>query len=104
VTRDILSVKEEPAMGKRLKKTEKLDLILSELAKLRTEVTKLVRDRTSVAQQSVKARPKPPPRRPKKLPVRTVSVKQPDPEIAVSKPVLPQAPQASHLASRTASQ
>lgn len=37
--------KEEPAMGKRLKKSEKLDLILLELAKLRDEVREFARYR-----------------------------------------------------------
>jgi len=45
-------------MGKKLSKSEKLDLILSELAKLRGEVKKLVTDRRVVADQCVKSKPR----------------------------------------------
>jgi hypothetical protein len=93
VTRDTLKLKEEPAMGKKAKKSEKLDLILSELVKLRGEVKKLVRDRATVADQDVKAQPGPPAARPKKLPTRTATGKKPDKGRASSKPVLVQAPQ-----------
>jgi hypothetical protein len=91
-------------MGKRLRKSEKLDLILSELAKLRAEVKKLVRDRTAVADQSVKAKRKLPPRPPRRLPNRTAAAKTTAKEISPSKPVVAQAPQVSQLANRTASQ
>jgi hypothetical protein len=45
-------------MGKKLSKSEKLDLILSELAKLRGEVRKLATDRRVVADQGVKSKPR----------------------------------------------
>ena len=45
-------------MGKRFSKSEKLDLILSELEKLRVEVKKLARDRAPVADQGMKAKPR----------------------------------------------
>src|SRR5262249_17639817 len=70
VTRDTLKLKEELTMGEKLKKSEKLNLILSELAKLRGEV-KLVRDRAAIADQVVKTKTKSAPRRTKKLPKRT---------------------------------
>ena len=80
-------------MGKKRKKSEKLDLILSELAKLRDEVKKLVRDRAAVADQGVKAKAKSAPRRPKKLPKRTAAEKNPDRDVAPSRPALAQTPQ-----------
>jgi len=43
-------------MGKRIRKSEKLDLILSELARLRGEVKKLVRNRAAVPDQGIKAK------------------------------------------------
>jgi hypothetical protein len=83
-------------MGKRLRKSEKLDLILSELAKLRDEVKKLVKDRAAVTDQGKKA--------PKKLPKQTGDGgKKPDSDVALSKPVLVQAPQVPQPASPTAS-
>jgi hypothetical protein len=79
-------------MGKRLTKSEKLDLILSGLAKLRGEVRKLVRD----ADQGVKAKPR-------SLPKQTGARKKPDRDVAPSKPVLVQASQVPQSTSRTAS-
>jgi hypothetical protein len=73
-----LKLEEEPAMVKKVKKSEKLDLILSELVKLRGEVKKLVRDRTAVAGQDVKALPGAAAARPKELPTRTAAGKKPD--------------------------
>jgi hypothetical protein len=90
-------------MGKRLGKSEKLDLILSELARLRGEVKKLVRNRAAVADQGMKAKPRSAPGRPKKLPKRTGVGKKPDRDVAPSKPVLVQAPQVSQPTSRTPS-
>ena len=90
-------------MGKKLRKSEKLDLILSELANLRGEVKKLVRDRAAVADQGVKAKFKSAPGRPKKLPKRTGAGNKPDRDVAPSKPVLVQAPQVPQPANRTAS-
>ena len=89
-------------MGKRLRKSEKLDLILSELANLRGEVNTLVRDRAAVADQGVKAKPRSSPDRAKKLPKRTGAGKKPDRDVAPSKPVLPQAPQVPQPTGRTA--
>jgi hypothetical protein len=90
-------------MGKRLRKSEKLDLILSELAKLRDEVKKLVRDRAAVADQGNKTKPGSAQGRPKKLLKRTGAGKKPDRNVALSKPVLVQAPQLPQPASPTAS-
>jgi hypothetical protein len=90
-------------MGKRRRKSEKLDLILSELANLRGEVKKLVRDRAAVADRGMKAKPRSAPGRPKKLPKRSGVGKKPDRDVAPSKPVLVQAPQVSQPTSRTAS-
>jgi len=95
-------------MGKRLRKSEKLDLILSELTKIRAEVgevKKLVRDRVAVADQGVKAKPRSR-KRPnnKKPPKRTGTEKKPVRDMAPSKPVLVQAPQVSQPTSRTLSQ
>jgi hypothetical protein len=90
-------------MRKKLKKSEKLDLILSELAKLRGDVEKLVGDRAVVAEQGVKAKGKSAPPRPKKLPKRTVVEKKPDSDAAPSRPVLVQAPQVAKPTSRTSS-
>ena len=64
-------------MGKKLSKSEKLDLILSELAKLRGEVEKLVTDRGVVADQGVKLKPRSAAERPKKLAKRTGAEKKP---------------------------
>jgi len=91
-------------MAKRLKKSEKLDLILSELAKLRAEVKKLVRDRAAVADHGVKAKPRSAPERPKKVPKQTGTGKKSVGDAAPSKPALVQAPQVSQPISRTASQ
>jgi hypothetical protein len=90
-------------MGKRIRKSEKLDLILSELARLRGEVKKLVRNRGAVADQGMKAKPRSALGRPKKLPERTGVGKKPDRDVAPSKPVLVQAPQVPQPTSRTAS-
>jgi hypothetical protein len=90
-------------MGKRISKSEKLDLILSELERLRGEVKKLVRNRAAVADQGMKARPRSAPGRVKKLPKRTDVGKKPDRDVAPSKPVLVQAPQVPQPTGRTAS-
>jgi hypothetical protein len=88
---------EEPAMGKKLGKSEKLDLILSELAKLRDEVKKLARDR------AVKPRPKLVQGRSKKLPKLAGTGKKQDRDAAPEKRVMAEAPLASQPAGRTAS-
>jgi len=107
VTRDIFpsdaKLHEEPAMGKKLRKSEKLDLILSELANLSGEVKKLVRDRAAVRDQGVKAKPRSAAKRPKKLAQRTVAGKKPDRDVAPSKSGLVQAPQVPRPTNRTAS-
>ena len=81
-------------MGKKLSKSEKLDLILSELAKLRGEVKKLVTDQGVVA-QGVKVKPRSAAERSKKLPKQTGAEKKPARDVAPSMPVLVQAPQGS---------
>jgi len=95
--RDTLKRQEEPAMGKRLRKSEKLDLILLELAKLRDEVRKLARDRAE------KPKPRSVQGRSKKLPKPTGAPKKQDREAAPAKRVLAEAQQASQPAGRTAS-
>jgi hypothetical protein len=89
-------------MKKKLKKSEKLDLILSELAELRGEVKKLVRNRTALG-QGVKAKAKSSPSRPKKLPRRARPEKKPEADAASSRPILVQAPQSPKPTSRTSS-
>src|SRR5262245_16449890 len=91
-------------MRKRLRKNEKLDLILSELAKLRGEVTKLVRDRAAVADQGMKTKLRSAPRGPKKPSKRSGAGKKPDRDVAPSKPVSVRAPQIPQPTSRTVSQ
>jgi hypothetical protein len=91
-------------MGKRLRKSEKLDLILSELAKLRGEVKKLLRDRAAAADQRVKAKPRSAPERTEKVPKRTGAGKKPVRDVAPSKPVLVQAPEVPQPVSRTSPQ
>jgi hypothetical protein len=88
-----LKLQEEPAMAKKVRKSEKLDLILSELVKLRGEVKKLVRDRTAGAHQEVKAQPGSASGRPEKPPNRPAAGKKPDKDMAPSKPLV--APQTS---------
>ena len=90
-------------MRKKLSKSEKLDLILSELAKLRGEVKKLVTDQGVVA-QGVKVKPRSAAERSKKLPKRTGAEKKPARDVGPSEPVLVQAPQAHQPTGRTASQ
>jgi hypothetical protein len=90
-------------MGKRLRKSEKLDLILSELAKLRREVKKLA-DRPAAAHQGLKAKPRSSAGRHKKLPKRTGAGKKPDGDVTPSKSVLVQPPQVPQQTGRTAPQ
>jgi hypothetical protein len=100
----VLKLQEEPAMGKKLGKNEKLDLILAELAKLRDEVKKLVRDRAAVANRGVKAKPRSAPERSKKLPEPAGAGKKPYRDVAPPKPVLVETPRGPQPTSRTASQ
>ena len=74
------------------KKSEKLDLILSELAKLRGEIKKLVRVRAAVVEQGMKATAKSAPRQSKKLRKGTGVEKKPDGDVEPSRPVLVQPP------------
>ena len=97
VIRDTLRRQEEPAMGKRLRKSEKLDLILLELAKLRDEVRKLARDR------AVKPKPRLAQGRSKKAPKPTGAGKRPEREAAPAKRVAVEVQQAPQPAGRTAS-
>lgn len=90
-------------MGKRLSKSEKLDLILSELAKLRGEIKKLVTDRGAVAERGVKVEIKSAAGRAKKLPKQTAAEKTPASDAASPKPALVQAPQVPQPMGRTAS-
>jgi hypothetical protein len=90
-------------MGKRLRKSEKLDLILSELAKLRGEVKKLLRDRAAVAEQLVKVKPRSAAERTEKVPKRTGAGKKPIRDLTPTEPVLVQAPQGPQPVSRTSS-
>jgi hypothetical protein len=72
-------------MGKKHAKSEKLDLILSELS----EIKKLLKDRAAVADHAMKAHSKSTPaRRSKKVTKRTVAQKKPNKDVAPSKPVL----------------
>src|SRR5262245_50740263 len=91
-------------MAKRLRKSEKLDLILSELANLRVEVKKLIRDRAGVADQGIMAKPRSAPRGPKKPPKGSGARKKPNRDVAPSKPVSVRAPQMPQPTSRTVSQ
>lgn len=76
-------------MGRKHTKSEKLDLILSELSELRDEVKKLLKDRAVVADPGVKSPSKPTPaRRSKKVSKRTVASKKPTKDVIPSKPVL----------------
>jgi hypothetical protein len=90
-------------MGKKLKKREKLDLILSELAKLRREIKKLVRVRAAVVEQGVKVKAKSAPRQSKKLRKGAGVEKNPDRDVAPSRPVLVQPPPVPQPTSQTAS-
>ena len=74
-------------MGKRISKSKKLDLILSELTKLRRDIRKLVRDRAAVADHGVKAKRRSAPGQPKK-PQRASARTEPDGGVAPSQPLL----------------
>jgi hypothetical protein len=76
-------------MGKKHTKSEKLDLILSELSELKGEIKRLLEVRAAAAGPAVKAQSKPKPaRRSKKVTKRTVARKEPAKAVAPSKPVL----------------
>jgi len=84
-------------MGKRLRKSEKLDLILLELAKRRDEVRKLAKPR------AMKPKPRSAQGRSKKLPKLTGAGKKQDSDVAPAKRVLGEPSQAPQPAGRTAS-
>lgn len=80
-------------MGKTMGKSEKLDLILSELSELKSEIKKLLKQQATGTEQSVKAPSRPAPaRRPKKAPKRAGAAAKVASDTAPSKPVLVQAP------------
>jgi len=87
-------------MAKKLRKNEKLDLILSELVKLRGEVKKLVRDQA--ADQDARPKPRSAPRS-NKPPKPTSAGQKPDKDLVPSKPVLVETPRAAQPTSRTPS-
>lgn len=75
-------------MGKRHTKTEKLDLILSELSELKGVIKKLLKDYAAATDQGVKTRPKSTPAQRSKVKKRTVARKKPAEAVVPSKPVL----------------
>jgi len=92
-------------MVKKLRKSEKLDLILSELSKLKGDIKKLLKDRAAVVDQGVKAKSRSASaRRPEKVAKRIEAGRNPVKDVAPSKPQLVQAPQVSQPTSRTAPQ
>jgi hypothetical protein len=96
-------LQEEPEMKKRLRKSEKLDLILLELFKLKAEIKKLLKHRAVVADQCLKVKSSSTrARRPKNVPQRSSEGKEPAGDAVPSKPV--QVPQGPQIASRVASQ
>jgi hypothetical protein len=89
-------------MAKKLRKNEKLDLILSELVKLRDEVKKLVKDQA--ADQDARPKPRSAPR--SKLPKPTRAGQKPDKDVVPPKPVLPvlvETPRVAQPTGRTSS-
>lgn len=75
-------------MGKKHTKSEKLDMILSELSDLKGAIKKLLKDHAADTGQDVKARPKSPPAQGSKVKKRTVARKKPAEAGVPSKPVL----------------
>jgi ElaB/YqjD/DUF883 family membrane-anchored ribosome-binding protein len=89
-------------MGKKLTKSEKLDLILSELSELKGEIKKLLKHEAAAADQRVKALPRSAPdRRPKKAPKRTGA--KPAADVEPTKSAMVQAPPAPQPAGRVVS-
>jgi hypothetical protein len=78
-------------MGKRITKSEKLDLILAELTKLRRDIKKLVEDRAAVADHGVRAKRQPASDKPKK-PQQSSAETKSDGDAAPAKPVSVQSP------------
>ena len=75
-------------MGKKHTKSEKLDLILSELSELKGVIKKLLKDQATDTDQDVKARSKSTPAQRSKAKKRTVARKKPAGAVVPSKPVL----------------
>jgi hypothetical protein len=90
-------------MTKKLKKGEKLDLILSELSDIKDEIKKLLKHRTVAKQGTKPRRRSAPPPRPKKLAKRTVAPTKLPGEISAPKPVLAQAAPSTQPTGRTGS-
>jgi hypothetical protein len=74
-------------MGKKQTKSEKLDLILSELSELKGVIKKLLKDHGDT-DQGIKARSKSAPAKQSKVRKRTVGRKKPAQGVVPSKPVL----------------
>jgi hypothetical protein len=76
-------------MGKKHTKTEKLDLILSELSELKGEIKKLRKDRGADTELGIKTQSKSPPaQRGKRATKRPANSKKLNKNVAPSKPVL----------------
>jgi hypothetical protein len=75
-------------MGKKHTKSEKLDLILSELSKLKAIVKKLRDEQAASSKQGAEARSKSTPAKRGKIRKRTVARKRPAETVTPSKPVL----------------
>ena len=89
-------LQELPARGKKHTKSEKLDLILSELSELKGVIKKLLKDHATDPDQSGKARPKSTPAQRSKVKKRTVVRKKPAESVVPSTPVLvPNTPDAA---------
>jgi hypothetical protein len=73
-------------MGKKITKREKLDLILSELTKLRHDIKRLIEDHAAVADHGVRAKRKPASGKPKK-PQPAGAETKPDRDVAPARPV-----------------
>jgi hypothetical protein len=81
-------LQEQPAMGKKHTKSEKLDLILSELSELKGVIKRLLKDHAADTNQGVEARPKSRPAQRGKVKKRTVAQKKPVDAVVPSKPLL----------------
>ena len=89
-------------MGKKLRNSEKLDLILAELTELKSDIKKLLKHDAAGHATKAKSRPKSP-RRPKTTPKQTSDATKPTNEAVPAKPVLVQGPKGSRTAGRIAS-
>lgn len=75
-------------MGKKHTKSEKLDLILSELSELKGVIKKLLKDHAADKDQGVKAHSKSTPAKRGRVKKQTVARKKPAEAVVPSKPVL----------------